>query len=106
MLLAIAIADFCLYWPHRLSHIWTLLWRLHAVHHSTPRLYFSSTARFHPLEVALSNLVGFVPLIALGADHCPFPSALDVRSCPQRGSRSISKPSIHLPARTNTYTAK
>jgi sterol desaturase/sphingolipid hydroxylase (fatty acid hydroxylase superfamily) len=67
LLLALVIGEFFMYWVHRLAHEWEWLWRFHAVHHSAPRLYFLNAARFHPVDLAISNFAPFVPLVALGA---------------------------------------
>jgi len=67
LFLAILVAEFNHYWFHRLSHENRWVWRLHATHHSAPRLYWLNATRFHPLDlfslIALQNL----PLILLGA---------------------------------------
>jgi sterol desaturase/sphingolipid hydroxylase (fatty acid hydroxylase superfamily) len=67
LLLALVIGEFFMYWVHRLAHEWEILWRFHALHHSAPRLYFLNAARFHPVDLAISNFAPFVPLVALGA---------------------------------------
>jgi sterol desaturase/sphingolipid hydroxylase (fatty acid hydroxylase superfamily) len=36
--------------------------------HSAPRLYWLNAARFHPIDIALLYIVGYVPLVGLG---CP-----------------------------------
>jgi sterol desaturase/sphingolipid hydroxylase (fatty acid hydroxylase superfamily) len=66
--LALLVAELFQYWSHRLSHEWEPLWRLHATHHSAPRLYFLNAARFHPLDIAIDTSAGLVPLVLLG---CP-----------------------------------
>jgi len=65
--LAILVAEFGHYWFHRVSHESPLVWRLHATHHSAPRLYWLNATRFHPFD--LFALIAFqnVPLILLGA---------------------------------------
>jgi sterol desaturase/sphingolipid hydroxylase (fatty acid hydroxylase superfamily) len=65
---ALLVGELAQYWSHRLSHEWEPLWRLHATHHSAPRLYFLNAARFHPLDVAIDTAAGLVPLLLLG---CP-----------------------------------
>jgi sterol desaturase/sphingolipid hydroxylase (fatty acid hydroxylase superfamily) len=67
LVLALVIGEFFMYWVHRWAHEWEWLWRFHAVHHSAPRLYFLNAARFHPVDLAISNFAPFVPLVALGA---------------------------------------
>jgi sterol desaturase/sphingolipid hydroxylase (fatty acid hydroxylase superfamily) len=65
--LALVVAELPKYWAHRLEHTTDLLWRIHATHHSAPRLYWLNAARFHPLDVALDTVVGLTPLVLLGA---------------------------------------
>jgi sterol desaturase/sphingolipid hydroxylase (fatty acid hydroxylase superfamily) len=65
---AVVVAEFPQYWLHRWQHRYDALWRFHAVHHSAPRLYWLNAARFHPLDLGLLYLVGYVPLVVLG---CP-----------------------------------
>ena len=66
--LALPLAELPQYWLHRWQHERPWLWRFHAVHHSAPRLYWLNAARFHPVDLGLLYLVGYVPLVALG---CP-----------------------------------
>lgn len=67
MLLA---ADFLRYWLHRASHEWSpLLWRLHAVHHSPPKLYWVNVGRFHPIEKAIQFLCDAAPFILFGVSE-------------------------------------
>jgi sterol desaturase/sphingolipid hydroxylase (fatty acid hydroxylase superfamily) len=65
--LAILVAEFGHYWFHRLSHENALVWRVHATHHSAPRLYWLNATRFHPLDLFALITVQNVPLILLGA---------------------------------------
>ena len=62
--LGLAIAEFGLYWGHRLAHEWPLLWRFHAVHHSVRKLWFFNTGRFHFVDT-LKSLALSAPLLAL-----------------------------------------
>ena len=67
LVLAMLISQFGEYWVHRLEHTSPWLWRLHATHHSAPRLYSLNAARFHPLDTTLSYVVSTAPLLSLGA---------------------------------------
>jgi sterol desaturase/sphingolipid hydroxylase (fatty acid hydroxylase superfamily) len=60
------IQGFFGYWVHRAHHRLPLLWRLHAVHHSAPRVYWLNQNRVHPFESLLDGLT-LLPLLALGA---------------------------------------
>jgi len=52
---------------HRLAHEWGPLWRVHAVHHSAPRLYWLNATRFHPVEMAMEGTAEAIVLAVLGA---------------------------------------
>lgn len=66
LLVAIGVADFGVTLMHWLSHRSALLWRLHAVHHSVPRLYGFNGLMKHPLHQMLEAGAGVLPLILLG----------------------------------------
>jgi sterol desaturase/sphingolipid hydroxylase (fatty acid hydroxylase superfamily) len=74
LLAKIAIGDFFRYWLHRAAHIWSPLWRLHAVHHQPEKLYTTNVFRFHPAEKALQFLSDTLPflLVGVGADVLAF----------------------------------
>jgi sterol desaturase/sphingolipid hydroxylase (fatty acid hydroxylase superfamily) len=58
-------SDFLLYWCHRTMHS-AQLWRFHAVHHSATQVDWTTTYRFHPVNLMLqSGLVGVI-MIWLG----------------------------------------
>ena len=65
--LAMVVAELFQYWSHRFSHTWEPLWRLHATHHSAPRLYFFNAGRFHPLDIVIDTTAGLIPLTLIGA---------------------------------------
>lgn len=65
--LALVIAEFMLYWAHRIAHEWPLLWRFHAVHHSVERLWIVNTGRFHFIDSLLSVALGSSIILVLGA---------------------------------------
>jgi len=48
--LLLTIADIFRYWYHRWMHESEFMWRWHAVHHSSERLYWFNGTRSHPLE--------------------------------------------------------
>lgn len=63
--LALLVADFGLYWAHRLGHELMIFWRFHALHHSPARLYFINTGRFHFVDSFKSVLFGLPLLVIL-----------------------------------------
>ncbi len=48
--LAVIIAEFGLYWSHRVAHERLFFWRFHALHHSVTRLWVVNTGRFHVID--------------------------------------------------------
>ena len=67
LLLAVVIGELGAYWWHRLMHERALLFRLHATHHSAPRLYWLNSTRFHPLDNVVMYAFQAAPLILMGA---------------------------------------
>jgi sterol desaturase/sphingolipid hydroxylase (fatty acid hydroxylase superfamily) len=67
VVLACVVAEAFDYWAHRVMHESALLWRVHATHHSAPRLYWLNATRSHPAEVLFRAVVSFVPLAVVGA---------------------------------------
>ena len=66
-ILGMLVAEFGLYWMHRISHEWYPMWRFHALHHSVRRLWFVNTGRFHFMDTVLSIAAAMPLLIVLGA---------------------------------------
>lgn len=62
--LGLVVAEFGLYWAHRLAHEWPVLWRFHAVHHSVEKLWFWNTGRFHFVDT-FTSIIMSVPLLLL-----------------------------------------
>lgn len=60
-LIYILVADFSLYWFHRLAHHWSILWSVHAYHHSASEMTIISGAREHPLIFPLISVWMIVP---------------------------------------------
>ncbi len=57
------------YWWHRALHRWSVLWRIHQLHHSSERVDIFSAFVFHPLDVVLFTLVGSLSaVLVIGVD--------------------------------------
>lgn len=65
VVLGLVLAEFGLYWAHRLAHEWPIAWRWHAVHHSVTRLWVVNTGRFHVFDSLWKT--GFALTIGLAA---------------------------------------
>jgi sterol desaturase/sphingolipid hydroxylase (fatty acid hydroxylase superfamily) len=66
LVVALVVAELPKYWFHRLEHERDALWRLHAAHHSVPRLYWLNASRFHPVDIAVDTGLGLGTLWLLG----------------------------------------
>ncbi len=60
------VGDLIGYWTHRAFHTFTIMWRAHAVHHSSTELDWLSSARVHPINELVNNLATATPLILMG----------------------------------------
>jgi sterol desaturase/sphingolipid hydroxylase (fatty acid hydroxylase superfamily) len=58
-------SDFLLYWIHRIFHGATM-WRFHAIHHSAKEVDWTTTYRFHPVNMMLQPALVSVFMISLG----------------------------------------
>jgi sterol desaturase/sphingolipid hydroxylase (fatty acid hydroxylase superfamily) len=67
VILGLIIAEFPLYWAHRLGHTWKPFWRFHAIHHSVTKLWFVNTGRFHFIDSLVKIVGSMALLIAFGA---------------------------------------
>jgi sterol desaturase/sphingolipid hydroxylase (fatty acid hydroxylase superfamily) len=66
-LLAMAALDLAIYAQHVATHRIPLLWRLHQVHHADREVDVTTALRFHPVEIALSQIYKVAVVVALGA---------------------------------------
>ncbi|MDR7372977.1 sterol desaturase family protein [Flavobacterium aquidurense] len=57
ILVGILLLDFGSYLTHNLQHKVPFLWRFHKIHHSDYHLNISSSLRFHPVDVIVSQCV-------------------------------------------------
>ena len=58
-------SDLMMYWIHRTFHR-PVLWKYHAVHHSSEDLDWISAARFHPVNIFLGSVATDVVLLLAG----------------------------------------
>ena len=66
ILLALTLIDFCLFAVHALSHRYQWLWKLHAIHHSSERLYWLNGDKRHPIHQVLEGLPGIILCVLIG----------------------------------------
>ena len=58
--------DFVQYCVHRAFHTFPVLWRFHAIHHSTKKMDWLAGARMHFMEIAILRGLTAVPMFTLG----------------------------------------
>lgn len=60
------LGDFIVYWFHRACHHFDVLWRFHAVHHTSEHLDWVAAHREHPFDgIATAALIN-LPAVVLG----------------------------------------
>jgi len=62
----VIVADLSEYVVHRLFHRVPLLWRFHAVHHSSQAMDWLAGSRLHLVDILITRGLSFVPLYVLG----------------------------------------
>ena len=58
--------DLVSYWVHRAFHQVPLLWRFHAIHHSSLNMDWLAGSRTHIVDIVVNRTLGFVPIFVLG----------------------------------------
>ncbi len=67
----VVCGDFFAYWGHRLQHRVDLLWRFHAVHHTTTEVDWLAAHREHPIDGVYTQTLVNLPAIVLGFSLAP-----------------------------------
>lgn len=62
----VLISDLCQYWIHRAFHTVPMLWRFHAVHHSSRAMDWLAGSRLHVVDVLATRSLVLVPVFLLG----------------------------------------
>ncbi|GAB4295494.1 MAG: sterol desaturase family protein [Desulfuromonadia bacterium] len=66
MFAGVILLDLVVYLQHVLFHALPLFWRLHRMHHTDLDLDVTSGTRFHPLEIAISQVIKIAAVILFG----------------------------------------
>lgn len=64
--LIVLAADLAQYGSHRLMHTVPFLWRVHSVHHSSPRMDWLASSRLHLGEILITRTCVLAPIFVLG----------------------------------------
>jgi lathosterol oxidase len=62
----LVVADLAQYAVHRLFHQVPVLWRFHAIHHSSRQMDWLAGSRLHLMDIVVTRGLSFVPLYVLG----------------------------------------
>ncbi len=66
ILLSFLLLDLKSWCFHKLSHMYSWLWRIHQVHHCDTNFDVSTGFRFHPIESVLGGIVSMIVIVAFG----------------------------------------
>jgi sterol desaturase/sphingolipid hydroxylase (fatty acid hydroxylase superfamily) len=77
----LVVGDFLMYWLHRMFHN-ASMWRFHAIHHSATQVDWTTTYRFHPVNIILQPALVSMIMLFLGIrpDVMAFFLAFDILS--------------------------
>ncbi|GAO44433.1 sterol desaturase family protein [Flavihumibacter petaseus] len=78
VLIALTIIDFFLFFVHWQSHQNEFLWKLHAIHHSSERLYFLNGEKRHALHQILEGTPGIFICLLIGTPQPVVVTALAI----------------------------
>jgi lathosterol oxidase len=62
----VLLTDLSQYWVHRAFHQVPILWRLHAVHHSSETMDWLAGSRLHLLDALITRALALAPALLLG----------------------------------------
>jgi len=71
LLAIVVVADLAQYAVHRAFHRVPLLWRFHAIHHSSVALDWLAGSRLHLVDVVVTRGLVLLPLVMLGFEERP-----------------------------------
>lgn len=80
VVLVLLFGDFFAYWGHRLQHRVDVLWRFHAVHHTSTEVDWLAAHREHPLDGVYTQAIVNLPAILLGFSLAPVLGVIAFRS--------------------------
>ncbi len=78
VIISLTLMDFFLFYVHKISHKYLFLWDLHAIHHSSERLYFLNGEKRHALHQILEGAPGIILCLFIGTPHTVLITALSL----------------------------
>lgn len=95
ILITLLFLDFAIYAQHILAHKWSLLWRLHQVHHTDIEMDATTAVRFHPLEIMLSMAYKAMCIGLMGGN----PAAILIFEIMLNITATFNHSNVYLPAK-------
>jgi len=102
VIFGVVLLDLAIYFQHRLMHQWSLLWRLHRVHHADMDFDLTTATRFHTLEIILSMLIKWGVILILG----PGVLAVLIFEVLLSGMAIFNHANVDLPAKLDRWLRK
>ncbi len=93
IIITLLFLDFAIYLQHILSHKWSVLWRLHQIHHTDLAFDATTAVRFHPLEIALSMFYKIFCIFLIGAN----PIAVIAFEIILNGAATFNHSNVNIP---------
>jgi sterol desaturase/sphingolipid hydroxylase (fatty acid hydroxylase superfamily)/uncharacterized protein (DUF2147 family) len=78
VIISLTLMDFFLFYVHKISHKYLFLWDLHAIHHSSERLYFLNGEKRHAFHQILEGAPGIILSLFIGTPHMVLITALSL----------------------------
>ena len=99
--IAIFLLDLALWAQHVASHKAPWIWRLHRVHHMDTDLDVTTAARFHPIEILISQIWMSLVVVALGVS----PESVAIHATLVAAFAQFNHANICLPAALEPWVA-
>lgn len=93
IVITLLFLDFAIYVQHILAHKWSLLWRLHQVHHTDIEMDATTSVRFHPLEIMLSMVYKVFCIALIGAN----PAAIVIFEILLNAAATFNHSNVYIP---------
>lgn len=82
-IVALVVADFVDYWSHRIRHV-SVLWPMHAVHHSDTKMHYLTWYRAHVIEMVFIQGGYILMATWMGASPAAVMGVVLFRACHQQ----------------------
>ena len=102
LVLSILLFDFLIYLQHIAFHKFTILWRIHRIHHTDLQFDVTTGVRFHPFEILLSVLYKLLGVILFG----PAAIAIILYEILLNAAALFTHSNLSMPASVETFVRR